>query len=202
VLTRRVLKLLEDEQKRDMERYDSWYESFNQFLKEGLMMDAEHKEQLLKLMRYSATFSVPGSALVGLDDYVKKMKAGQQKIYYVAGQSKEGALGSPFMEPFKQAGENAPPLLILTNGVDEVLFSQIGEHKGHRFVNIETASYDELAKDLGLPEGTTTPEKHGLPEEDVATFSLWLKNELRTGKVSISKRLKEQPAVLFSQVSS
>lgn len=43
-----------------------------------------------------------------------------------------------------------------------------------------------------------------LPEEDVATFSLWLKNELQqyVGKVQISKRLRDQPAVLFGQVSS
>ena len=38
----------------------------------------------------------------------------------------------------------------------------------------------------------------------MTTFSLWLKNELSShcGKVSISKRLKDQPAVLFGQVSS
>ncbi len=38
----------------------------------------------------------------------------------------------------------------------------------------------------------------------MTTFSLWLKNELQrhVGKVSISKRLKDQPAVLYGQVSS
>lgn len=38
----------------------------------------------------------------------------------------------------------------------------------------------------------------------MTTFSLWLKNELKSnvGKVSISKRLKDQPAILFGQVSS
>jgi len=43
-----------------------------------------------------------------------------------------------------------------------------------------------------------------LPEDDVTTFTLWLKNELQqhAGKVTISKRLKGVPAVLFGQVSS
>jgi len=36
VLTRRVLKLLEDEIKRDKEKYNKWYAEFNQFIKEGL----------------------------------------------------------------------------------------------------------------------------------------------------------------------
>jgi HSP90 family molecular chaperone len=120
VITRRVLKMLEDEIKRDADRYDNWFDTFNHFLKEGLMMDSENKESLLRLMRYSATFKEKG--LISLDDYVKKMKAGQQKIYYVTAQTRDGALNNPFMEPFKNA-EDAPPVLILTNNVDEVCFN-------------------------------------------------------------------------------
>jgi TNF receptor-associated protein 1 len=56
VVTRRVLKMLEDEMKRDAGKYDLWFTEFNQFLKEGLMMDSENKDQLLKLMRYHASF--------------------------------------------------------------------------------------------------------------------------------------------------
>lgn len=43
-----------------------------------------------------------------------------------------------------------------------------------------------------------------LPEDDITTFSLWLKNELsqNVSKITISKRLKGVPAVLFGQVSS
>ena len=52
VVTRRVLKMLEDELKRDPARYDQWFDQFNQFLKEGLMGDSENKESLMKLMRY------------------------------------------------------------------------------------------------------------------------------------------------------
>lgn len=132
------------------------------------------------------------------------MKAGQQKIYFVAGQSYEVSMNSPFMEPFKNNAE-APPVLILTNQIDEICFQQIGDYKGHKFVNIET-SYEEIQKDLGSnkDEKEETAKTGGLPEEDVTTFSLWLKNELskNVGKVSISKRLKGQPAVLFGQVSS
>ena len=68
--------MLEDEIKRDSDVYDVWYDQFNHFLKEGLMMDSENKDTLLRLMRYTATFATEGKSLVGLDDYVKKMKAG------------------------------------------------------------------------------------------------------------------------------
>jgi TNF receptor-associated protein 1 len=123
VVTRRVLKLLEDELKRDASRYDAWFDQFNQFLKEGLMMDSENKEALMKLMRYPASFT-DSKSLISMDDYVKKMKAGQEKIYYVSAPNKEAALGNPFMEPFK--GTDAPPVLIVTNNVDEICFQQIG----------------------------------------------------------------------------
>lgn len=82
VVTRRVLKILEDEIKRDAVKYDKWFSEFSMFLKEGLMMDSENQEQLLKLMRYNATFT---NETISLEDYIKKMKPGQEKIYFVAG---------------------------------------------------------------------------------------------------------------------
>lgn len=44
VLTRRTLKLIEDEMKRDRAAYDKWYSEFHQFFKEGIMIDQENKE--------------------------------------------------------------------------------------------------------------------------------------------------------------
>lgn len=82
VVTRRVLKMLEDEMRRDPEKYDKWYSEFSHFLKEGLMMDSENQEQLIKLMRYNSTFQ---KETCSLEDYIKQMKPGQSKIYYVSG---------------------------------------------------------------------------------------------------------------------
>ncbi len=43
-----------------------------------------------------------------------------------------------------------------------------------------------------------------MPEEELTGFCLWMKNELQptVTKVSISKRLTSQPAVIFGQMSS
>ncbi len=40
------------------------------------MMDAENKETLQKLMRYNASFTEKPEALIGIEDYVKRMKPG------------------------------------------------------------------------------------------------------------------------------
>lgn len=39
VLTRRVIKHLEDELKKDKDKFNRWYADFNSFIKEGLTTD-------------------------------------------------------------------------------------------------------------------------------------------------------------------
>lgn len=87
-------------------------------MKEGINVDNENSEALFKLMRYNATFA--GNQMVSLDDYIAKMKPGQEKIYFVVSPSLENAIASPFMESFK--ADDAPPVLILTNNIDEFSF--------------------------------------------------------------------------------
>jgi TNF receptor-associated protein 1 len=119
VLTRRVLKMMEDESKKDAEKYNKWFNEFQNFIKEGLTVDHENAEQLFKLLRFNGNFS--GNSLISLDDYLAKMKPTQDKIYFIVNPSIDGALSSPFMEPFK--GTDIP-VLILTNNIDEVCFQQ------------------------------------------------------------------------------
>ena len=42
VVTRRVIKMLEDELRRDPEGYDKWFSEFHHFIKEGMMQDSEN----------------------------------------------------------------------------------------------------------------------------------------------------------------
>jgi molecular chaperone HtpG len=81
-------------------------------------MDQENQEQLFRLVRFNATYSQKD--FISLEDYISKMKEGQEKIYFVVNPSVENALGSPFMEPFKGT---EVPVIILTNNIDEICFS-------------------------------------------------------------------------------
>ena len=42
VVTRRILKFIEDEMKRDPDAYDKWFNDFQIFLKEGVLSDHEN----------------------------------------------------------------------------------------------------------------------------------------------------------------
>jgi len=69
-------------------------------------------------LRFNSTFAK--NNYISLDDYISKMKPGQDKIYFLVSQSIENALASPFMEPFKS--DDAPPVLLLNNNIDEFCF--------------------------------------------------------------------------------
>ena len=84
--------------------------------------------------------------MVSIDDYISKMKEGQEKVYFIVNPSFDQALRSPYMEPLKNNKDI--DVLILTLQVDELLLQQMGEYKGKKFVSIESA-YEEIQKDLG-----------------------------------------------------
>ena len=104
------------------------------------------------------------------------------------------------MEPFKNSDLD---VLILNNNIDEILFQQNGYYKGKRFVSIES-NFEEIRKDLGEDVEKESAMRVRIPEDDITPFCLWLKNDLQglIGKVTISKRLHDTPALITGQMSS
>ena len=108
---------------------------------------------------------------------------------------------NPFMEPFK---DSDVPVLIIRDQIDEMVFQQLGNYKGFTFINVESG-YEEVSKDLGDKDIYSESDKsQSIPEEDITPFCLWLKEHCKpyVGKVTLSRRLKSVPCVLFGQVSA
>ncbi len=197
LITKRIIKKLEDEIKLDPENYDKWYEDFSQYLREGVLSDSDNSEPLLRLLRFK--INVGSTREKGsLENYLKKIKPGQEKIYYlnIIGNEREMD-DNVFLENYK---ENDLPILICSSPLDEMIFKQVGQYKNMKFVNIENET-DEFLNQF-KQETSSTVNK--LPEEDITPFTLWIKNELEpwVSKVSISKRLKDSPILVTSQMSS
>jgi len=200
VVTRRVIKHIDDEAKRDPEKYKKWFADFGNFIREGIPVDNENKEALFRLLRFVSRNNGPNT-IISLEDYIKKMKEGQEKIYFITNPDFGLALKSPYFQPFKN--NSSVDVLVLTSQFDEFIFSQVGEFQGKKFVNIEQG-FEDIQKDLGVKVEDDARLASKIPEDDVTGFCLWLKNELsdKVSKVSISKRLVDTPALLSSQVSS
>jgi len=122
VITRRILKRLEEEARNDPENYDKWYEEFHQQLKEGILTDSDNSESIMRLQRYKGTFN---NGKVGLEDYIKQMQNGQDKIYFIINTDVEST-SSVYLESLE--GTNVP-VLISNNPFDEVIFRQIANFK-------------------------------------------------------------------------
>lgn len=127
LLTKRILKALSDEMNKNPAEFDRWAKEFAVFIGEGIITDKENSELLIKLMRFKSTYA----ELTNIDDYVQKMKQGQQNIYFTVADSLESATKSPYMEQFLKADV---PVLLLGTKIDEFFLMQMERYKGHKFV--------------------------------------------------------------------
>ena len=66
------------------------------------------------------------------------------------------------------------------------------------------SNYEEISKDLGGQVENEAADRNRIPENDITPFCLWIKEELKEhiGKVTISRRLKDTPAIITGNMSS
>ncbi|MEO8350134.1 MAG: molecular chaperone HtpG [Chthoniobacteraceae bacterium] len=182
VLTKRVLKWLEEESKADPEKYDRFFAQHGHCLKEGVATDWSHREALGKLLRFESSGLEAGKS-TGLADYVSRMPEEQKEIYYLLAGSREAAEASPYYEVFH---EKKFEVLFLTNPHDEFVMDHLSTFDGKKVVAAEKA-------DLKLEK-----ESHALSDDEARLLANFIKETLgdRVGEVRSSKRLVGSPAVV------
>jgi TNF receptor-associated protein 1 len=182
VLTKRVIKWLDEESKADAEKYDKFFAEHGHCLKEGAANDWQHREGLSKLLRFESSFTEKGKS-TSLPDYVGRMPEGQTEIYYLTAPNREAAEASPYFEVFR---EKKYEVLFLYAPHDEFVMDHLREFDKKRLVAAEKA-------DLKLDK-----ESSGLSEEDARLLANFMKERLgdRVNEVKTSKRLVGSPAVV------
>ncbi len=139
---RRVLALLEDLAENRKDDYAKFWTEFGQVLKEGVGEDAENRERIAKLLRFSSTAAE--GAGVSLSEYLGRVKEGQKAIYYAVADSLDAARNSPHLEIFRKKGLE---VLLLADRVDEWMLSFLHEFDGKPLVSVAKGDLDlgELA---------------------------------------------------------
>ncbi|WP_038616857.1 molecular chaperone HtpG [Pseudomonas alkylphenolica] len=189
-LTKRVLDMLEKLAKNEPEQYKGFWKNFGQVMKEGPAEDFANKEKIAGLLRFASTSDDSGEQSVSLADYLARAKEGQDKIYFLTGESYAQVKNSPHLEVFRKKGIE---VLLLTDRIDEWLMSYLSEFDGKNFVDVARGDLDlgklDSEEDKKAQE-EVAKEKEGLVERLKAALGE------NVSEVRVSHRLTDSPAIL------
>jgi molecular chaperone HtpG len=195
-LTRRVLDLLTKLAKDEPAKYLGFWREFGTVFKEGLAEDHGNRDKLLPLLRFASTHAGgTGEALaeeVSLADYVARMQTGQDKIYYVVGESFAAARSHPAIEALRARNVE---VLLLGRRIDAWVMDHLQDFEGKKF-------RDATRGDLELGALASAAEKEKVEAQLKESKSLLkrIKDALgdRVSEVRLSTRLKDSAAVLVA----
>jgi molecular chaperone HtpG len=196
-VTRRVLDMLAKLAKDEPEKYRTFWREFGAVLKEGLAEDHANREKLLPLLRFASTRALDGSAEsdaeeVSLADYVGRMQTGQDKIYYVVGETIAAARSHPAIEALRAKNVE---VLLLGRRIDAWVMDHVQDFEGKK---LKDATRGDL--ELGSLASAADKEKSDAQLEENKTLLKRVKESLgeRVSEVRVSTRLTDSAACLVA----
>ena len=190
VLTKRIIKHLEERAKKKPEDYAKFWRDFGNYLREGIATDYDNRAALAPLFRCESSILDAGT-LTSLPEYVERMKDSQKEIYYLVGANREAIESGPYLEAFKSRGVE---VLFLYDGADDYVMNQLGSFKEKSIVSADSA-------DIELADAPQTGTGEPLSEDAMKSLCAWFAETLGKEKVaecSAGKRLVDSPAVALN----
>lgn len=189
-LTKRVLDTLTKLAKNDPEKYQSFWNEFGQALKEGPAEDMGNKDKIVKLLRFATTHTGKSDQDQSIEDYIGRMKEGQDKIYYIAADSFGTATSSPHLEIFRKKGIE---VLIMSDRIDDWMMSYLTEFDGKQFQDVAKG-----ALDLGDVENEEVKKQEEEATKEFESLLSQIKELLKdkVADVRVTSRLTDSPACL------
>jgi len=194
VITKRFLKYLDEEAKKDEENYLSFWKIFGIYLKEGLTSDYEFQKELGKLVRFESSKSAAGTP-ISLAEYVLRMSPDQEEIYYINGPNRAAIEAGPYTELFKKKDVE---IIYTMEPIDDFVLSHLGEFDGKKLVSADRAdlTLSDTEKDGDEKDGAS----ERMDEKTSETLIKWIKDVLgdKVADVTPSKRLVDSPAMIVN----
>jgi len=185
VLTKRVLKWLDEEAQSDAVKYAKFFAQHGHCLKEGVAMDWAHREAIAKLLRFKSSLT-EGESLTSLAEYITRMPEGQKEIYFLHAPDREAAEASPDFEVFRAKNWE---VLFLEDPRDEFVLEHLHSFDGKNLVATGKA-------DITLER--PVDQSKSLTEEQAKELAEFLKKAFaeRVSDVRSSQRLVGSPAAV------
>ena len=174
--------------KNERDKYETFYKAFGTQLKYGVYSDyGMHKEVLQDLLMFRSSF---GDSPVTLEEYTGRMKEGQEKIYFAAGDTEDQIALIPQVEAVTEKGYE---VLYLTEDIDEFALQMLMRYKEHEFLNV---CRDGL--DLATQEEKDKLKKENEDNSEMLTF---MKDSIGDSvkAVRFTNTLKDHPVAISSE---
>jgi molecular chaperone HtpG len=190
--TRRVLALLEELAASQPEKYRAFWKEFGRVLKEGVAEDAANRERVAKLLRFSSTHADSEEQAVSFDEYLSRMKPGQDRIFYVTADTFRAARASPHLEIFRKRGIE---VLLLHDRIDEWVVANLISYAEKPIVSVARGELDLGAGETGEAREREAPGA-GETEPLIAKLKRVLGDKVKD--VRVSTRLTQSPSCLVA----
>ncbi len=194
-ITGRVLADLKRLAQKNRDEYLKIYAAFGRFIKQGVAVSPVDRTDIEPLLFFNSTRSENPDQLFSLDEYVERLAANQEDIYYVMADDFYTASRSPHLDAFRQRGVE---VLYFTDPVDAFMLMGLPDYKGRKLRNVDEADID--LSSVGAVTGDDTPAHDPLPDEPFTAlrdrFAAVLGDRVRD--VRASQTLTNSPARLVS----
>ena len=188
-LIKRVISELKKKATKDPENYVKVWDAFGAVLKEGIHEDFTNRDKLLEVSRFKSSES---ESLISLEDYISRMKDGQDKIYYVSGEDENKLSQSPHLEGFKAKGIE---VIYMTDPVDEFWLPSVGKYSEKDFQSITKggADLDNIKSDK---KDNKKKKSNKNIDKLLASIKVTLGDEVK--EVKVSERLTDSAVCLVA----
>ncbi len=188
-LTKKVLDSLTTMQNGDQEQYLKFWKHFGKAMKEGLSSDFDNKDKLLPLTLFES--SADPEKLTTLSEYVGRMKADQEEIFYLTGESRSAVENSPHLEAFKDKGIE---VLYLVDTVDELVVQHLFDFEDKKLKSVGKGTVELGSKEEKEKAEKETKEKEKEYKDLMELMQKHLDEHVK--QVRLSSRLTASPACL------
>ncbi|MBL6665361.1 MAG: molecular chaperone HtpG, partial [Rickettsiales bacterium] len=209
-IVNKVLGELKKKADKDEEGFLKFWNNFGAVLKEGLCEASDFREKILDIARFYSSKSP--DKLISLAQYLDGVKVGQDKIYFLSGETVAKIKSSPQLEMFNKQDVE---VLFLTDAVDEfwvtvgLPYKDKNKDKSYEFVSInrgdvdlsdidKTADQKQKEKEEKEEKGEDKTEEKDVTNSEFEGLITFFKETLgdKVSDVKISKKLTNSPVCL------
>ncbi len=188
-LTKKIIDSLLEMYSNEKDLYKKFFKEFGNAVKEGVISDYENKEKLAQLILFESSQST--TDLTNLDEYIERMKDGQNHIYTLTSETRNIAENSPHIEALKNKDYE---VIFLLSPIDEIMAGSLNEYKGKKIKAIEKGNLDLDSPDEKIKIETEIKSKQKEFGELLKFLQAKLEKDIKEARISL--RLVNSPACI------